>query len=828
VLSPETRACDKQTVNIGGDIFPQFRHFSMLSRVSFALAVLACTPPPAFAGTVLFTDNFNAPDISNFDNSSLTGRRGGLLGSALQLRSALVQHSISGNQLKFALETGGGEGRIRFQDSANLSVWHDFAAGVAAATILYEGGLRVEFDWKPVNNTDPNWVEVSIGIDGQAIPEPAYRVTAPGTDFGILFRHNGGSQYFRNGTGVGGLTFSATAAARHVKIDYAFTSFADGATVVASATVDGLAAATNQVFQWHGNGGKILLEFGSQVGNELIDNLSVRTLGPDGFLPRLDRPAFFSSSVAGDLVGELSGATNGVAENGTFSLVAGDGSSDNAKFQITGNRLETSGFNFLPAADGTRYSVRVRGTGSTSGTSAEKAIMLTTIADVDSDKLADAWELAKAGSLTTLNGLGAGPGPGAGTGNFDGDSLSDAEEYALSLSAYPNINPMLADSDGDGLEDGAETAGAGSRPPTDPTLADTDSDGLSDAVETNTGLYGGALNTGTNPVLASSDGDYFPDGYEIQRGSNPLNTTSIPSLPPDFAAVRLTTDASSGISPAITYTHAISGGYGATINGVGLSPLNTTTMPPRFTWTASGSRNAFTSQQYGNWIPANGGVTGSGLLNLFGGLCYSDTGGNPGGTQRYVLSGLEAGKWYETRLYMRAWTTGAFGRPIDLRFTNGSKVAQPFPPIGLPEDRPSVVLNGGASDDAAYYLSYVYAAEGTTLVIDATVPATASPGSGSFHFYGLTNSMIPPLLPLDFVSSVRAANGSSVTLTLRSRPNRIYAVDFTTALAPEGQGGGWLELLDNLQSTGTQTVYVDTIASGLPRAFYRIRDVTPP
>jgi hypothetical protein len=90
-----------------------------------------------------------------------------------------------------------------------------------------------------------------------------------------------------------------------------------------------------------------------------------------------------------------------------------------------------------------------------------------------------------------------------------------------------------------------------------------------------------------------------------------------------------------------------------------------------------------------------------------------------------------------------------------------------------------------------------------------------------------TISQAAPPAPLDFTSIVRSTNGSSVTLTIQSRPGRTYAVEFSTAMNPAGQPGGWVELTDSLQSTGAQTIYVDSIASNLLRAFYRARDITP-
>jgi len=59
----------------------------------------------------------------------------------------------------------------------------------------------------------------------------------------------------------------------------------------------------------------------------------------------------------------------------------------------------------------------------------------------------------------------------------DGDQLSDAEEDAL------GTNPLIVDTDGDGLSDTTEHLGVG----TSPLISDTDGDGHSDGVEIGNG-----------------------------------------------------------------------------------------------------------------------------------------------------------------------------------------------------------------------------------------------------------------------------------------------------------------------------------------------------
>ncbi len=72
---------------------------------------------------------------------------------------------------------------------------------------------------------------------------------------------------------------------------------------------------------------------------------------------------------------------------------------------------------------------------------------------------------------------------------------------------------------------------------TDPLVADTDGDGLQDGVESNTGTYLSPDNTGTDPNEFDTDGDGFGDGLEVAAGSDPTDENStlpyaVPALPP--------------------------------------------------------------------------------------------------------------------------------------------------------------------------------------------------------------------------------------------------------------------------------------------------------
>lgn len=82
----------------------------------------------------------------------------------------------------------------------------------------------------------------------------------------------------------------------------------------------------------------------------------------------------------------------------------------------------------------------------------------------------------------------------------DGDGLNDGAEFKK----Y-NTDPLNADSDGDGLNDGDEVL----KYKTNPNKPDTDNDGLSD--------YDEVMTHKTNPVVADTDNDGLNDGDEVNK-----------------------------------------------------------------------------------------------------------------------------------------------------------------------------------------------------------------------------------------------------------------------------------------------------------------------
>ncbi len=133
----------------------------------------------------------------------------------------------------------------------------------------------------------------------------------------------------------------------------------------------------------------------------------------------------------------------------------------------------------------------------------------------------------------------------------DSDGLSNLGEFTA------RTGPDIADTDGDGVNDGAEVNRTGGA--TNPLSRDTDGDGLSDKAETGTGTFVNAENTGTNPLATDTDGDLFADGLEVTNGSNPNSATSLP--PPKLLINLSNTNLNLGALSVWTNTGSITGNF---------------------------------------------------------------------------------------------------------------------------------------------------------------------------------------------------------------------------------------------------------------------------
>ena len=237
----------------------------------------------AAPGRVLWSDNFDTADTADFNAAPLAGRLSGTLASSALLFSSndngvgggggRAPYQIVGNQLR----SSGFLGNIQFRIPETTTSF-DWAASAEAATILATGGMRVEFDHTPPNTTSENWVGLNMGINGETGgAESPIRINHTQTDYGILFRDNGGTIRFDNGIALGDGSAAPTTSPRHIVIEYAFTSFADGASVLATTTVDGTPIASD-TFIWDANSGMIFMQLEAVEEGHLIDNFTVSTL----------------------------------------------------------------------------------------------------------------------------------------------------------------------------------------------------------------------------------------------------------------------------------------------------------------------------------------------------------------------------------------------------------------------------------------------------------------------------------------------------------------------------------------------------------------------
>ncbi|MEZ5324114.1 MAG: hypothetical protein R3F19_03520 [Verrucomicrobiales bacterium] len=526
-----------------------------------------------------------------------------------------------------------------------------------------------------------------------------------------------------------------------------------------------------------------------------------------------------SSSVqSGGTIASLTGELLGAPVPTTFTLIDGAGADDNGKFQVAGQALQAGAHNFAGDAIGTTYTIRLRAATNDGNYTADVNVVLTLSPDSDGDNLDDEWESRWAANLDVLSGLN--------DADSDGDTLTDQQEFQISLGDYPDIDPTKADTDGDGLSDAAEVAGAGDRAPTSPVDADSDNDGLSDGVESGTGTFASASDTGTDPNKVDTDSDGARDGREVGAGSDPLDDLSVPEIgSASVIAVGPVTDtATSGISDANDYTHAISGGSAVTVNGVEFAALTPADSPASFEWDTHGLAKSQVTDNFGDWIPLDGGLDDAeepDLAALFRDFTYSSDGANPSSIQSYILSGLTPGATYELRLYIRIWDTDGSSRPIDLEFVNGTEFAYASGIDGLPEDRTGTVL-GTDNEQDVLYVSYIYTAQSDSLTVNAQVPASAPANSGSFHLYALTNQTSVARTPFSITDISREAATGSVSLTFSSTIGKVYAIDYATT----DFSGDWNEVTDGIEADGAETTFTDTfVAPGQSVIYYRVREL---
>ncbi|MES2707505.1 MAG: hypothetical protein V4726_12985 [Verrucomicrobiota bacterium] len=249
-----------------------------------------------------------------------------------------------------------------------------------------------------------------------------------------------------------------------------------------------------------------------------INGLAIGDPGAPTGISLSPTPASVASGApVGTLAGTLSSVSTLPNDTFTYSLVDGEGGTENAYFTLTGtgnNELKVNGdLTFVGFATA---SIRIRVVNSLN-VALESQFTINLRDDTDNDGLLDPWEHLHFSEA----GLDTKPGD-----DPDQDGSPNLNEHAQ------KTDPVAADTDGDTLKDGAEKgngifvslADTG----TNPLSTDTDQDGLPDNVENPLLPSTGLEQPGTDPNKKDTDGDGYGDKYEISKTSDPKNPAVFP------------------------------------------------------------------------------------------------------------------------------------------------------------------------------------------------------------------------------------------------------------------------------------------------------------
>ena len=479
-----------------------------------------------------------------------------------------------------------------------------------------------------------------------------------------------------------------------------------------------------------------------------------------------------SSTMIGDSIGTLI-FVSGSVEVATFTLVAGEGDTNNSLYTIGGPNNDQILVNSdLSVLDNVDHTVRI--IASADGEDAfETSFPFTITGDTDDDGLPDSWEMMFGVLADFTTG-----------GNADGDGLTDEEEFVA------DTDPSKADSDDDGVDDDVELADG-----TDPRDPDSDNDGLNDGDEKAAGSDPFLIDTdgdsltdsdevnihGSSPILSDTDSDGFDDSVEVVRGSNPSDPNSVPEI-----------GTSIPLETGIVAQSSQLGGFG---------PGNALDDVVNFTATSGSDANP-------TWQVLLPEAFSFGIVEIF-------NRSSSGGTTDCCPS----------RLRDITVEIVQFDGDVSTDFTGGTVL---FTSELL---NPENLIGGGTN--TAGPVSLIVDAEGATgnmLRIRRTVDSDLS-GTG-----GAGNADEGSVLSMDLVTAEVSAGGGTqlaitdisydpndqmVSLTWASKPNRTYGVFF------------WYDLItfdsdvnDNVASTGDATTFTFTTPdSNAKQLFFRVVEV---
>jgi len=341
-----------------------------------------------------------------------------------------------------------------------------------------------------------------------------------------------------------------------------------------------------------------------------------------------------------------------------------------------------------------------------------------TLPDTDHDNLPDIWELQFFGNLAQ----------GA-NGDPDNDGVTNAQELAA------GTRPNAADSDQDGLNDGQEAAAG-----TNPNAPDTDRDGLSDGVE--------ILSTHTSPLEPDTDGDGFSDSAELQGGSDPNQSASVPTT---TVGTFTGGDAGEGLDLDGTFLYAFNVG---TNGAAGLA------RDANFTSDSAPGITVSAANQIPNWHnPIYGDTANDNVIEK---VLQSIRWMGAPGVVGVDLQGMEPGKRYKLQLLFAETGTA---RGFDVNIEGATFVNDFFP--GLAQ---------GASNSQGSVVTLEYIARDTVLNIVLNGNTTTA-GDKNPILSGVTLELIPAGVP--FTLNLVSITPAGVSFAVKGAPGKTYSLDYS-------------------------------------------------
>ena len=248
------------------------KHTNQIVSAALTAGFLVAACGTASADTLL-SDNFNTGSsgtVDSFNGTAAARQTGSLAGTGYTSKGNWQQ--LNSDQVSF--QSGWLTGR--------LFINHDFTD----AAITSSGGFTISYDFiAPASASgSTTWLGIMFGQTSSYVnTDNMPQINAPGTDFGMLLRGNGGYQSFDHGSSIDGATTLNYDAANQVVLSVLTTSFASGSLATVSATVNGTAIdlGAHANITWDADGANYIQFEVYQNNNFRMDNLAIATVVPE-------------------------------------------------------------------------------------------------------------------------------------------------------------------------------------------------------------------------------------------------------------------------------------------------------------------------------------------------------------------------------------------------------------------------------------------------------------------------------------------------------------------------------------------------------------------